>query len=57
MSEVIGLNQNPNAEQVKIVLQEYKGDPWAFMEGTREQFRELWQSIGEVFDFGEDDLE
>ena len=57
MSEVIGLNQNPKADQVKITLQEYKGDPWAFLEGTREQFRDLWQTLGEDFDFAEDDME
>ena len=57
MSEIIGLNQNEKANQVKITLQEYKGDMWAYLEGTREQFRELWQSLGEDFDFGEDDRE
>ena len=51
---VIGLNQNETANQVKITLQEYDGDPWAFLEGTREQFKELWQALGEDFDFTTD---
>ena len=55
MSEVVGFNQNPQADQVKITLSEYQGDQWAFLEGSIEQFKSLWESIGEMFDFEEDE--
>ena len=45
MSEVIGLNQDPNAGNVTITIQEHQGGPWAFLEGTEEQFRELYESL------------
>ena len=53
MSEVFGLNQDPKAGNVTITLREYQGGPWAFLEGTEDQFRELYESLLEMFDFSD----
>ena len=54
LTEVIGLNQDPKVGNVTITLQEYQDGPWAFLEGTEDQFRELYESLKKMFDFGED---
>ena len=55
--QFLGLNQDPKVGNVKITIQEYHGGQWAFLEGTEEQFRELYESIKEMIGVDDDGWE
>ena len=52
--EEVRFNLNPKVGNPNAEIKEINGDLWLCLEGTEDQFYDIWVAIGEMFDFSED---
>jgi hypothetical protein len=53
--EEIRFNLNPKVRNLKAEIREIDGDQWLCLDGDEEDFRDIWASLGEMFDLREED--